>query len=328
MSQKYFALGGSPGQHINETIDRVARLRDDPLQQQIEMDLGAPEICKSAAILNWLKKSIPTRSRDGITSFSTWLSEILSGVIQGRVQKCAEQSSETEARTLRRLMESLDYDLTTNDIVRVVLTSAEAKSLMAIYCLVDSVLPNRIIDKKCLLVNSITLAQTTGTQIERLLFGGEGEKIYSQFIKNAPLLNIVVPDLPRGVADDKKYKGATVLDAKSGKYENPIAVLDFASLYPSIMMSHNLCYSSFNGKHTDDDIGCLCGSQYICQNCLTWNRNLAQEDIYGELFFLFKNLISFSRKILLLQWPGYQLCQMCSSQKQHDARFELLFLLP
>ena len=35
-----------------------------------------------------------------------------------------------------------------------------------------------------------------------------------------------------------------MLDAKAGYYEVPIATLDFASLYPSIMMAHNLCYST------------------------------------------------------------------------------------
>ena len=40
------------------------------------------------------------------------------------------------------------------------------------------------------------------------------------------------------------YEGATVLDAKQGFYRTPVATLDFASLYPSIMMAHNLCYST------------------------------------------------------------------------------------
>jgi DNA polymerase elongation subunit (family B) len=40
------------------------------------------------------------------------------------------------------------------------------------------------------------------------------------------------------------YEGATVLEAKQGYYKTPVATLDFASLYPSIMMAHNLCYST------------------------------------------------------------------------------------
>ena len=35
-----------------------------------------------------------------------------------------------------------------------------------------------------------------------------------------------------------------VIEPTRGFYEHPVATLDFASLYPSIMMAHNLCYSS------------------------------------------------------------------------------------
>ena len=45
------------------------------------------------------------------------------------------------------------------------------------------------------------------------------------------------------------YEGATVLDAKQGYYKDPVATLDFASLYPSIMMAHNLCYSTLLPSH-------------------------------------------------------------------------------
>ena len=44
--------------------------------------------------------------------------------------------------------------------------------------------------------------------------------------------------------DGVAYEGATVLEAKQGYYKNPVATLDFASLYPSIMMAHNLCYTT------------------------------------------------------------------------------------
>jgi DNA polymerase elongation subunit (family B) len=49
---------------------------------------------------------------------------------------------------------------------------------------------------------------------------------------------------------DTSFTGATVLDATPGMYSENIAVLDFASLYPTIMISRNLCYSSFV-RHTE-----------------------------------------------------------------------------
>lgn len=44
---------------------------------------------------------------------------------------------------------------------------------------------------------------------------------------------------------DDSFTGATVLEPVPGMYKDNIAVLDFASLYPTIMISRNLCYSSF-----------------------------------------------------------------------------------
>ena len=41
-----------------------------------------------------------------------------------------------------------------------------------------------------------------------------------------------------------KFKGATVLEPKKGAYMCPISGLDFASLYPSIMVAYNLCHST------------------------------------------------------------------------------------
>ena len=42
-------------------------------------------------------------------------------------------------------------------------------------------------------------------------------------------------------------KSNVVLDPVKGFHDIPIVTLDFASLYPSIMMAHNLCYSTCLG---------------------------------------------------------------------------------
>jgi DNA polymerase delta subunit 1 len=61
-------------------------------------------------------------------------------------------------------------------------------------------------------------------------------------------LNFIIPTFrggPPGTAGaDDGYQGATVLDAQTGAYYGPVTALDFASLYPSIMCAHNLCYST------------------------------------------------------------------------------------
>merc|ERR1740121_572052 len=54
-------------------------------------------------------------------------------------------------------------------------------------------------------------------------------------------MDFVMPTL-RSQASEDKFEGATVLEPLTGYYPMPITTLDFASLYPSIMMAHNLCY--------------------------------------------------------------------------------------
>jgi DNA polymerase delta subunit 1 len=38
------------------------------------------------------------------------------------------------------------------------------------------------------------------------------------------------------------------MNPKTGFYKKPISTLDFTSLYPSIMMAHNLCYTTLLTK--------------------------------------------------------------------------------
>ena len=43
----------------------------------------------------------------------------------------------------------------------------------------------------------------------------------------------------------RSFDGATVLDPLPGFYTDPVATLDFASLYPSIMVGNNICPSTY-----------------------------------------------------------------------------------
>ncbi|KAF8573753.1 hypothetical protein K439DRAFT_1399532 [Ramaria rubella] len=121
--------------------------------------------------------------------------------------------------------------------------TAESRRRLAVYCLKDAYLPQRLLDKLMCLVNYAEMARVTGVPFNYLLSRGQSVKVLSQLYRKANEENYVIPAL-KGEGTDEQYEGATVIEPLKGYYDVPIATLDFSSLYPSIMMAHNLCYTT------------------------------------------------------------------------------------
>jgi len=69
-----------------------------------------------------------------------------------------------------------------------------------------------------------------------------GKNYVIPFYNKVSKQDAVNPDEEEEDDGKKNYQGATVLKVKKGLYNN-IAVLDFASLYPSIMKAYNICHT-------------------------------------------------------------------------------------
>lgn len=119
--------------------------------------------------------------------------------------------------------------------------SEETRRRIAVYCLKDCYLPLRLLEKLMCLYNYTEMARVTGVSFNFLLTRGQQIKVMSQLLRKAGQCNMLLPTQVRTDIGDK-YEGAFVLEPKRNFYNVPIATLDFASLYPSIMMAHNLCY--------------------------------------------------------------------------------------
>ena len=118
---------------------------------------------------------------------------------------------------------------------------------VAAYCIKDTELPHALMEKLCQIQNVVEMAKACWVPLAFLSERGQQIKVFSQMAKKARELNFIIPTFkqPAAVAGDADgYQGATVLDAQTGAYYGPITALDFASLYPSIMCAHNLCYST------------------------------------------------------------------------------------
>lgn len=138
----------------------------------------------------------------------------------------------------------------------------ESRRRLAVYCLKDAFLPQRLMDKLMCLVNYTEMARVTGVPFNYLLARGQQVKFISQLFRKALEQNLVIPNL-RSDASDEQYEGATVIEPTRGYYDVPIATLDFASLYPSIIQAHNLCYTTLLNKASVDKLHLVKDEDYI-----------------------------------------------------------------
>nr|BAJ78755.1 DNA polymerase delta catalytic subunit [Blattella nipponica] len=168
----------------------------------------------------------------------------------------------------------------------------QTRRRLAVYCLKDAYLPLRLLDKLMCIINYMEMARVTGVSLSSLLTRGQQIKVVSQLLRKAREKGYLMPAYGGGVQEEQ-YEGATVIEPKKGYYSDPIATLDFSSLYPSIMMAHNLCYTTLLNPASRDNLG-LTPDKYVktpAQNFFV-NKSVRK----GLLPEILENLLSARKK--------------------------------
>jgi DNA polymerase elongation subunit (family B) len=137
-------------------------------------------------------------------------------------------------------------DLNPNDIFRLFKGDSNDRRIIAEYCVQDCALCNQLMIKLEVLANNIGMSNVCQVPLSYIFLRGQGIKIFSLVAKQCRLDNFVIPTLNNSDnEDDSGYEGAIVLEPKTGIYiDQPISVLDYASLYPSSMISENLSHDT------------------------------------------------------------------------------------
>ena len=116
------------------------------------------------------------------------------------------------------------------------------------YCIQDSELVIELMEKMNIWVGLVEMSNIVGTTIVELFTRGQQVRCLSQLYDLAARLGFI---LDKRDTPGFKFAGGFVYEPIPGLYEN-IICLDFASLYPSIMMAYNICYTTLVPPELDD----------------------------------------------------------------------------
>ncbi len=138
-------------------------------------------------------------------------------------------------------------DVGPQDIFRLHRESAAGRAIVGKYCLQDCDLVIDLYRKLETFNNTMCMANVCSVPLSYIFTRGQGIKIESLIFKACRERDILIPVLstPRQGGAEDSYEGAIVLNPDPGFYsDSPIGVCDFASLYPSTIVSENISHDS------------------------------------------------------------------------------------
>lgn len=112
------------------------------------------------------------------------------------------------------------------------------------YCIQDSALVVELFEKLNIWISLVTFTGVVGVTITEFLDRGQQIRCKSQIYDECYKRNIVID---KGLGTKLHYTGAYVATPIVGLHDNIIG-LDFNSLYPSIIIAYNICYSTMIDK--------------------------------------------------------------------------------
>jgi DNA polymerase alpha subunit A len=180
------------------------------------------------------------------------------------------------------------------------LATAEGIFKLVHWCDTKAVLALGLMYKMSIIPLTKRLTSLAGNLWSRTLTGSRAERIEFLLLHRFHAQKFVVPDKakrwdqPKGNEEDQeggrtaggrgkpKYAGGKVLDPKRGLYTDYVLLLDFNSLYPSIIQEYNVCFTTVertellaDGTYSEPPVPTE--SVLVCDSCKALQARAAED---------------------------------------------------
>jgi DNA polymerase, archaea type len=117
------------------------------------------------------------------------------------------------------------------------------------YCTQDSLLALKVLEKVAILQRSMDLATVSKLPLDDVVNGTTSQLVDSILIRLADQNKVGVPMTMRGGEEVEAIEGGYVHEMKPGLY-HWVLTLDFRSMYPSMIISKNICFTTLSPEGT------------------------------------------------------------------------------
>ena len=189
--------------------------------------------------------------------------------------------------------------------------TAEAMKEIAVYCVQDCALCSKLMDKLQVIPNNLGMGNVCCIPFSYLFLRGQGIKIFSLLVKQCRKEGFIIKDIQDEDIDKSSYEGAIVFKPEPGIYFEPVAVMDYASLYPSSMIAENISHDSIVGfkeyKIIDEKKGIYEEEPY--KNTINEEYNNLEDYNYNDIEYdIFEGVGDDKRKV------GKKICRFAENK--------------
>ena len=145
------------------------------------------------------------------------------------------------------------------------LNTSESLAVVGRYCVQDSVVTYQLFEKLQAWSGLCEMARTCGVSMESLYTRGEQSRtfslVYRMCTSTGRVINVSNAPREAMASGVGKYSGADVLEPIPGLHHK-VSMFDFASLYPTVMISYNIDYSTLLTQGQRDRLSSDCYSTH------------------------------------------------------------------